>query len=88
MNENASFSACLFDSIDLWHARLRHVSLFYLKKMNSLGLISNLNYSSMNKYEICVEAKITKKTYVYVKRETKLLSLIHTDLRRFKANYD
>jgi Holliday junction resolvase len=42
----------------------------------------------MNKYEICVEAKITKKTYVYVKRETKLLSLIHTDLRRFKANYD
>jgi len=44
MNENASFSACLFDSIDLWHARLRHVSLFYLKKMNSLCLISSLNY--------------------------------------------
>ena len=38
----------------------------------------------MNKHEICVEAKITKKTYVYVKRETELLSLIHTDLGDLK----
>ena len=38
----------------------------------------------MNKHEICVKAKITKKTYVYVKRETELLSLIHTDLGDLK----
>jgi hypothetical protein len=56
MNENVSSSAYLFDSIDLWHARLGHVSLSYLKKMNSLGLISSLNYSSINKYEICVRS--------------------------------
>jgi hypothetical protein len=38
----------------------------------------------MNKHEICVKAKITKKTYVYVKRKTELLSLIHTDLGDLK----
>jgi hypothetical protein len=36
--------------------------------MNSLGLIFCLNYLSMNKCEICVEAKITKK-YVHLLKE-------------------
>jgi hypothetical protein len=84
MNENASSSAYLLDSYDLWHARLGHVSQSYLKKMNSLGLISSSNYSSMNKCEVCVEAKITKKTCTSVKRETDLLNLMHTDLGDLK----
>jgi hypothetical protein len=42
MNENASSSAYLLDSINLWHARLGHVSLSYLKKINSIGLIFGL----------------------------------------------
>ena len=52
--------------------------------MNSLGLISSSNYSSMNKCEVCVEAKITKKTCTSIKRETNLLSLIHTELGDLK----
>ena len=52
--------------------------------MNSLGFISSLNSLSMNKHEICVEIKNTKKTYVSVKRETELLNLIHTDLGYLK----
>jgi hypothetical protein len=36
----------------------------------------------MNKCEICVEVKITKKTWAFVKRETKFLNLIHTDLEK------
>jgi len=84
MNENTSSFAYLLDSIDLWHARLEHVSLFYLKKINSLGLISSLNSLFMNKCEIYVEAKITKKTCASVKREIELLSLIHTDLEYLK----
>jgi hypothetical protein len=52
--------------------------------MNSLGLIYGLNSSSMNKYEICVEDKIIKKTHASVKRETTLLSLIHTNLGDLK----
>jgi hypothetical protein len=38
----------------------------------------------MNKCEICVETKITKKTCASVKRETELLSLIHTNLEHLK----
>ena len=49
MNENTLFYAYLLESIDLWHARLGHVSLSSLKEMSSLGLISTSNYSSMNK---------------------------------------
>jgi hypothetical protein len=74
----------LLDCIDLWHARSGHVSLFYFKKMSSLGLIFCLNSSFINKCEIYVEAKITKKTCVSVKRETELLSLIHTNLEDLK----
>ena len=55
-----------------------------LKKINSLSLIFGLNSSSMNKYKICIEAKITKKTCTFVKRETELLSLIHTNLEDLK----
>ena len=36
MNESASSFAYLFDSVDLWHARLGHVTLSYLKKMHSV----------------------------------------------------
>ena len=84
MNENASSSSYLLDSFDLWHARLGHVSLSYLKKMHSLGLISGFNSSYTNKCEIFAKAKITKKTCAYFNRETKLLSLIHTDLGDLK----
>ena len=36
MNESASSFAYLLDFVDLWHARLGHVSLSYLKKMHSV----------------------------------------------------
>ena len=81
---NTFSSTYLLNFIDLWHAKLGHVSLSYLKKMNSLDLIFCLNSSSMNKCEICVETKITKKTCASVKRETELLSLIHTNLEHLK----
>ena len=66
------YQAYLLDSIDLWHARLGHVSISYIKKINTLGLISSSNCSSMNKCEVCVEAKISKKTCTSVKREIDL----------------
>ena len=46
---NESPSAYLLDSVDIWHARLGHVNLSYLKKMHSLGLISGFNSLYMNK---------------------------------------
>ena len=84
INENASSSAYLIDSIDLWHARLGHVSVSYINKMKSLGLISGVNNASLNKCEICAEAKLTKKSCKSVQRESELFSLIHTDLGDLK----
>ncbi|XP_071933566.1 uncharacterized protein [Coffea arabica] len=83
INENASSSAYIVDSISLWHARLGHVNIGYIKKMQSCGLISGIN-DNMDKCEICAEAKITKKSCITVHRETELLNLIHTDLGDLK----
>ena len=33
INKNASSSAYLIDSIDIWHARLGHANISYIKKM-------------------------------------------------------
>ena len=84
MNENASSSAYLVDSYDIWHARLGHVSGEYIKKMQTLGLINNIDYSGLSKCQICATSKLTKKTCNSVTRETKLLELIHSDLGDLK----
>lgn len=77
-------SAYMTESISLWHARLGHVNVSYLKKMQSLSLISGLDSNNFDKCEICAKAKITKKLCFSVNRETELLSLIHTDLGDLK----
>ena len=60
MNENASSSAYLVDSYDIWHARLGHVSSGYIKKMQTLGLINNIDYSGLSKCQMCATSKLTK----------------------------
>ena len=45
MNENSFSSAYLVDSYNVWHARLGHVSSGYIKKIQNLGLINNIDYS-------------------------------------------
>ena len=52
--------------------------------MQTLGLINNIDYSSLSKYQICSTSKLTKKTFGSVSRETKLLELIHYDLGGLK----
>ena len=84
MNENASSSAYLVDSYDIWHARLGHVSSGYIKKMQTLGLINNIDYSGLSKCQICATSKLTKKICSSMTRETKLLELIHSDLGDLK----
>ena len=74
----------MVDSYDIWHARLEHVSSRYIKKMQYLDLINNIDYSSLSKCQICVTSKLTKKTCESVSRETKLLELIHSDLGYLK----
>ena len=61
MNENASSSTYIIDSINLWHKRLSPVNFSYIKKMREFSLLFNLSLSN-DKCEVCVESKSTKKT--------------------------
>ena len=72
------------DSYDVWHAILGHFSSGYIKKMQSLGLINNIDYSCLSKCQICATSKLTKKICGSVSKETKLLELIHYDLGDLK----
>ena len=56
----------------------------YIKKIQTLGLINNIDYSGLSKCQICATSKLTKKTCSSVTRETKLLELIHYDLGDLK----
>ena len=81
INEKDSSScAYLVDSIDVWHGRLGHVNLGYIKKMKECGIIKSLSEANMDKCEICVKNKITKKPCKSITRETELLGLVHSDL--------
>ena len=66
------------------HARLGHVSSGYIKKMQSLGLLNNIDYSCLSKCQICVTSKVIKKTCESMSKETKLLELIHFDIGDLK----
>ena len=74
----------MVDSIDVWHGRLEHINLGYIKKMKESGIINTLSEANMDKCEICTETKITKKPCKSVTRESELLSLVHNDLGDLK----
>ena len=85
INENASSSAYLINSYDIWPARLGHVNPTYVMKLQQLDLI-NMHDKQSKKCEICVESKLTKKSCPSVQRETELLGLIHFDLADLKQS--
>nr|GEW25737.1 zinc finger, CCHC-type [Tanacetum cinerariifolium] len=66
------------DSI-LWHARLGHVYYKGMQDMCEDGLILAFNMDT-EKCKTCIPTKITKKSFQNVKRGTKVLELIHSDL--------
>ena len=82
-NEGSSF-AYLVDSLDVWHGRLGHVNVPYILKLKEMGLINKLDNSSLDKCEIYVETKITKKPSKQVTRQSELLELVHSDLGDLK----
>ena len=85
INEKGSSScAYLVDSIDVWHGRLGHVNLGYIKKIKGCGIINSLSEANMDKCEICAKTKITKRPCKSITRETELLGLVHSDLGDLK----
>ncbi|GJS28259.1 zinc finger, CCHC-type containing protein [Tanacetum coccineum] len=76
----------LNDSI-LWHARLGHVHFKRMQDMSKDGLIPAFDMDTEKSFDMdtkkcktCMLNKITKKPFQNVKRETKVLELIHSDL--------
>ncbi|GJT37526.1 zinc finger, CCHC-type containing protein [Tanacetum coccineum] len=68
----------LNDSI-LWHARLGHVHFKRMQDMSKDGLIPAFDMDT-GKCKTCMLTKITKKPFQNVKRKTKVLEPIHSDL--------
>ncbi|GJZ84918.1 zinc finger, CCHC-type containing protein [Tanacetum coccineum] len=66
------------DSI-LWHARLGHVHFKRMQDMSKDGLISAFDMDN-EKCKTCMLTKIIKKPFQSVKRKTKVLELIYSDL--------
>ena len=83
-NKAFSYSSYIVASCDVWHGRLGQVNFSYIKKMVKLSVIPNLPLENLRKCEVCVESKTTKKSCKLVKKESELLSLIHSDLEDLK----
>ena len=58
INEISSFMY----SSTLWHNRLGHVNYKKMLNMKKLGLLQNCGGNKPKNFEVCVQAKITKKT--------------------------
>jgi len=81
INEISSFMY----SSTLWHNRLGHVNYKKMLNMKKLGLLQNCGGNKPKNFEVCVQAKITKKPFSKVIRSTNLLDLIHSDTCDFKS---
>ena len=85
MNKRASTSSSYaIESLDLWHAKIGHVSVDSIKRLKHLNLIPKLYNMNLSKCEACVEAKFHKKPFKSIERHTELLELIHNELGDFK----
>lgn len=72
--------AYIVDSCSLWHARLAHLNIKSLRYMHKNNYINLSDNDFSKNCEICVQAKITKKSFPKNERNTQLLELIHSDI--------
>ena len=70
INENLSYCAYLVDYINIWHSRLGHVNLGYIKKRKETKIINSLSETNIDKCEICAETKITREPCKSITRDT------------------
>ncbi|KAJ9535587.1 hypothetical protein OSB04_un001276 [Centaurea solstitialis] len=86
------FSVCMMSSSssynlsksELWHARLGHVHYKRLKDMSKMSLIPAFDLNN-EQCKTCSLTKITRQPFKDVKRDSKVLELIHSDLCDFHA---
>lgn len=85
MNENASTSAYLIESSNVWHGRLGHVNFNSMRRLIKLDYIPKCSIDSKYKCNICVEAKQTRSPFKSVERITEPLDVFHTDVCDLKS---
>ncbi|GKA69082.1 retrovirus-related pol polyprotein from transposon TNT 1-94 [Tanacetum coccineum] len=78
-------SAYLIESSNVWHARLGHVNFNSLRRLIKFNSIPNCHIDSKYNCETCVEAKLTRTSFKSVKRTTKPLDMVHTDICDLKS---
>nr|GEV62859.1 zinc finger, CCHC-type [Tanacetum cinerariifolium] len=85
---NAFSSVCMISSknVDssMWHARLGHVHYKCMLDMSKDNLIPEFD-TTLGKYRTCMLNKITRQPFKDIKRDSKVLELIHIDLCDFYA---
>ncbi|GKC18073.1 retrovirus-related pol polyprotein from transposon TNT 1-94 [Tanacetum coccineum] len=66
-------------TFNLWHNRLGHINYRTMKDMLKQGIIS-YNGEHKDKCEICVQAKMKRKHFPKVDRQSEILELVHSDI--------
>ena len=79
INNNDMISAYIVESYDLWHMRLGHVNFRKLEDMMKSNLIPNLD-KNFDSCTTCMLTKITRQPFKSVKRSSRVLDLIHSDV--------
>ncbi|KAL2474970.1 gag pre-integrs domain-containing protein [Abeliophyllum distichum] len=64
----------------LWHNILGHANFKSVRKLMNLNLLPSLSFDPNHKCETCVEAKLAKRPFPSVERNTSPLELIHSDI--------
>lgn len=70
---NSLFAYIVEHSSTLWHATLGNLNIY---KHSCITFKKDHN----DKYEICIEAKMTRKPFLEVERNSKLLKLVHSNI--------
>nr|GEV13381.1 hypothetical protein [Tanacetum cinerariifolium] len=68
-----------YSTFNLWNNRLGHINYKTMKDMLKQGIIS-YNGEHKDKCEICVQAKMKRKPFPKVDRQSEMLELVHYDI--------
>ena len=76
---------CIAKSLKIWHARLGHLNVAFVKWLRQMYIISNYLILEWNKCQVCPKAKDPKKPFHKTsERQTDLVELTHNDLEDLK----
>ena len=84
-NNKSISSVYMLESSNVWHGRLGHVNYHTLHRLINLKSLSKFEIDFDYKCETCVEAKMTRTSFVSVERRIEPLDLIHSNVCDLKS---